>query len=147
VPRSTLVVTSALIAVLAACSDDGGSAAIEVRGAWARATPAGTTTGAVYMTLRAGEDDTLVGASVDPAVAATAMTHETMSSDGQLSMDHTTGVALPAGDDVEFEPGGYHVMLEGLAAPIESGDEFAMTLAFERAPDLEITVEVREDAP
>jgi len=122
-------------------------AAIEVRNAWARATPTGTTTGAVYMTVRAGEDDTLVGASVDPAVAATAMAHETVSSDGQLSMDHTTGIALPAGDDVEFEPGGYHVMLEELGVALVSGDEFTMTLAFERGPDLQITVEVRKDAP
>jgi copper(I)-binding protein len=141
------LLTAALIPAVAACGDDGGSAAIEARNAWARPTPAGTTTGAVYITLRAGEDDTLVSASVDPAVASTAMAHETVSSDGQLSMDHTAGIALPAGDDVEFGPGGYHVMLEELAAPLESGMSFAMTLAFERAPDLEITVEVREDAP
>jgi copper(I)-binding protein len=141
------VLTAALIPAIAACNDDRGSAAIEVRGAWTRATPAGTTTGAVYMRVRAGEDDTLVGASVDPAVAAAAMAHETVSSDGQLSMDHSTGIALPAGDDVEFEPGGYHVMLEELTGPLASGDVFTMTLAFERAPDLEITVEVREDAP
>ena len=141
------MLTAALIPAIAACNDDGGSAAIQVRGAWARATPSGTTTGAVYMTLRAGEDDTLVGASVDPAVAVAATAHETVSSDGQLSMDHSTGIALPAGDDVEFEPGSYHVMLEKLAGPLVSGDVFTMTLAFERAPDLEITVEVREDAP
>ena len=141
------MLTAALIPAVASCGDDGGSAAIEVRNAWARGTPAGTATGAVYLTLRAGDDDSLVGASVDPAVAATAMAHETVSSAGQLSMDHTTGIALPAGDDVEFEPGGYHVMLEDLAVPLASGDVFTMTLAFERAPDLEITVEVREDAP
>jgi copper(I)-binding protein len=141
------LLTAALIPAVAACSDDGGSAAIEVRNAWARATPAGTATGAVYMTLRAGEDDTLVGASVDRAVAASAMAHETVSSDGRVSMDHTTGIALSGGDDVEFEPGGYHVMLEELAVPLESGTSFAMTLEFERAPDLEFTVEVREDAP
>jgi copper(I)-binding protein len=141
------VLTAGLVATLAACSADGDSAAIEVRDAWARTTPAGATTGAVYMTLRAGEDDTLVGASVDPAVAATAMAHETVSSGGQLAMDQTTGIALPAGDDVEFGPGGHHVMLDALARPLAYGDEFNLTLAFERAPDLEITVEVREDAP
>ena len=139
--------TVSVCAGLAACDDDSGAAAIEVRGAWARATPAGSTTGSVYMTLRAGEDDTLVGASVDDAIAGSAMAHQTVSSDGQLSMDHTAGVPLPTGDDVVFEPGGYHVMLDDLATPLESGTSFALTLAFEHAPDLEVTVEVREDAP
>jgi hypothetical protein len=142
----TALTLPAILAV-AACGDDDGAAAVEVRGAWARATPAGATTGAVYMTLRAGVDDTLVGASVDPAVAAAAMTHETVSSDGELSMGHATGVALPAGDDVELEPGGYHVMLEGLAGPLVAGASFAMVLAFDQAPDVELVVEVREDAP
>ena len=99
------------------------------------------------MTLRAGDDDTLVGASVDPAIAAVAMAHETVSSDGQISMDHSAGVPLPAGDDVVFEPGGLHVMLEDLAAPLAAGTSFELTLAFEQAPDVDITVDVREDAP
>ena len=131
----------------AACSDDDGAAAIEVRGAWTRPTPAGSTTAAVYMSVRAGDDDTLVGAAVDPAVAAHAMAHETVSSDGQTSMDHAAGVALPGGEAVSFEPGGLHVMLEDLAAPLTAGQEVALTLAFDRAPDVAITVLVRDDAP
>ena len=99
------------------------------------------------MRVRAGDDDTLVGASVDPAVAADAMAHETVSSDGQLSMDDTAGVALPGGEDVAFEPGGLHVMLEDLAEPLVAGEELALTLAFEHAPDVAITVLVRDDAP
>ena len=133
--------------LLSACNDDNGAAAIEVTGAWARTRPAGASTGAVYMTLRAGDDDTLVGASVDPAIAAGAMAHETESSEGQIAMAHSAGIPLADGDDIALEPGGYHVMLEDLAAPLEAGTSFEMTLAFEHAPDLSITVDVREDAP
>jgi copper(I)-binding protein len=131
----------------AACGDDDEGAAIEVRGAWTRPTPPGSTTAAVYMSVRAGDDDTLVGASVDPAIAAGAMAHNTVSSGGQLSMDDTAGVALPGGEDVAFEPGGLHVMLEDLAEPLVAGEEVALTLAFEHAPDVAITVLVRDDAP
>jgi copper(I)-binding protein len=131
----------------AACGDDDGASAIEVRGAWTRPTPAGSTTAAVYMSVRAAEDDTLVGASVDPTVAAHAMAHETVSSDGQLSMDDATGVALPGGETVSFESGGLHVMLEDLAAPLTAGQEVALTLDFEHAPDVALTVLVRDDAP
>ena len=137
----------AALGSLAGCGDDSAAPAIEVRSAWARATPASTTTGAVYMTLRAGEDDTLVGVSVDAGVADTATAHRTVSSDGQLSMDSAAEIALPAGDDVVFEPGGYHVMLEELAGPLVAGESFTMTLSFEHAPDVDITVDIRDDAP
>ena len=137
----------AALGSLAGCGDDGAPAAIEVRSAWARATPASTTTGAVYMTLRAGADDTLIGASVDASVALTATAHRTISSDGQLSMDSAAEVALPAGDDVVFAPGSDHVMLQGLASPLVAGESFTMTLSFEHAPDVDITVDIRDDAP
>lgn len=138
-----------LVALLGAtaCGDDGDGAAIEVRAAWARPTPAGTATAAVYMTVLADEDDTLVGASVAPAVAGAAIAHQTVSADGQLSMSDTARVPLPGGDRVRFEPGGLHVMLDDLAAPLVVGAEFAMSLDFADAPNLEVTVEVREDAP
>jgi periplasmic copper chaperone A len=131
----------------AACSEDDGAAAIEVRGAWTRPTPAGSSTAAVYMSVRAADDDTLVGASVDASIATNAMAHETVSSGGQLSMDLAAGVTLPGGEDVAFEPGGLHVMLEDLAEPLVAGQELALTLAFEHAPDVAITVLVRDDAP
>jgi hypothetical protein len=62
-------------------------------------------------------------------------------------MDEAAGLALPGGEAVAFEPGGLHVMLEDLAAPLTAGQEVALTLAFEHAPDLAITVLVRDDAP
>lgn len=99
------------------------------------------------MTVRSADDDALVGASVDPSVAATATAHETVSDEGQMTMTQTHGVALPAGDDVSFEPGGQHLMLEDLAAPLDAGESFELTLDFAAAPDLTISVDVREDQP
>ena len=75
------------------------------------------------------------------------MAHETVSADGQMSMDDATGVALPGGETVAFESGGLHVMLEDLAAPLTVGQEVALTLDFEHTPDVAITVLVRDDAP
>lgn len=59
----------------------------------------------------------------------------------------TDGLALAGGETVAFEPGGYHVMLMDLAAPLEAGDEFELILTFERADPVEVTVEVADDAP
>lgn len=144
---------AALAASLVGCdegnesSDSGaGGSEVEVTDAWARPTPAGTSAGAVYLTLRSNRDDALVGVSVDPAVAPDAMMHEHSAVNGQMSMDHSSRVELPADEDVVFEPGGYHVMLSDLAAPLTEGDSFAMTVEFETAATATVTVDVRDQA-
>lgn len=153
--------------VVAACgSDDGG---VEIDGAWARATAAGQTAGAVYLEITADDADRLVGASVPASVAATAEIHEVVMADGseddgmdmggdttegseaaepQMRMQELVdGLALPAGETVTFEPGGYHIMLLDLAAPLAAGDEIELTLDLETADDVTLTVAVAESAP
>lgn len=67
---------------------------------------------------------------------------------GMMTMrEMTDGLALIGGETVPFEPGGYHVMLMGLAAPLEAGDEFELTLTFERADPVDVTVVIADDAP
>lgn len=137
----------AVVVAATACGEDEGSRGVVVSDAWSRPTPAGTTTSAVYMTLRADHDDALVAIAVDPAVASVAMAHETATDDEMMSMDHAMAIELPADDDVEFEPGGLHVMLEGLAAPLVDGDGFALTLDFVQADDVVVDVSVQDEAP
>ncbi|MEO6651429.1 MAG: copper chaperone PCu(A)C [Ilumatobacteraceae bacterium] len=146
-------------------SDDAG---VSVSDAWARATVAGTTVGAVYFDLVVSGDDTLVSVSVPADVAAGAELHEVVPTEvsgasasgeyGAMNSDEmdmgavqmrelTDGLPLTGGDRVSFEPGGAHVMLPGLVAPLESGDEFDMTFEFRSAPAVTVTVDVAEDAP
>ncbi|MEY2973882.1 MAG: hypothetical protein RIR49_302 [Actinomycetota bacterium] len=66
---------------------------------------------------------------------------------GAMVMQQIMSLDLPAGETVELKPGGYHVMLIDLAAPLEIGQTFDLTLDFEIAPDRVVTVEVRDDAP
>jgi periplasmic copper chaperone A len=40
------------------------------------------------------------------------------------------GVAIPAGADIEFKPGGMHVMFIGLKAPLKAGQKIPVTLVF-----------------
>ena len=161
--------TSIAALALAACgSDDGG---ISIEDAWARTSAAGQTTGAVYFQVTAEEDDRLVAVSVPGSVAATAEIHEVVmaamdaedgemdAEDGEMDAEDgemdpqmrmqelVDGLALPAGETVTFQPGGYHVMLLDIAGPLEVGDEIELTLDFETADDLTVTVEVAESAP
>ena len=45
-----------------------------------------------------------------------------------MGMKQVQSIALPAGQEVKLEPGGYHIMLMGLKSPIESGDEYLISL-------------------
>ncbi len=114
-----------------------------VHEAWARATPPGVTTGAVYLTLVGGtEADRIIGVRTD--AAATAQLHTETSEGGLLTMKKLDALAIPAKTRVELAPGHEHVMLMGLRGPLKPGDTIRLTLTFERAGDVAIEVPVRD---
>jgi copper(I)-binding protein len=136
--RSVVVSLAALALVAAACS---GGKGIEVADAWTRSPMEDV--GAVYFTVSNDGDsaDALIGVSAD--VAGRAEIHETVMEGGQAQMRPVDSVEIPAGGEMSFEPGGYHVMLFELAEPLVEGDTISVTLAFEEAGEIEVDAEVR----
>ena len=55
------------------------------------------------------------------------------------------GAALPvaANGSVELKPGSYHIMLIGLKKPLKAGETIPLTLDFEKAGKVSITVPIR----
>jgi len=139
----------ALIVVLfaltpAAFAQGGGTSTIAVEGPWARATPGGARTGAVYMTLANKTDasDRLTAASSD--VAAEVQIHQMSVVNGIMKMRQLTdGLAIPARGSVTLKPGSYHVMLIGLKKPLTVGETFPLTLTFQKAGNISVTVQVK----
>lgn len=150
-------------------SNDDASESIDVSGVWARTSPAMTSLGAVYMNITATADDELLAASVDASIAGSAEVHETVSaqasddsmpmgdmSDDSMPMDGMSGemmmrevssIGLSAGETVQLMPGGYHIMLLDLVAPLELGQTFEVTLTFANAGTVKVMAEVRDEAP
>jgi len=116
-------------------------AQVAAENAWSRATPPGAGVGAIYLTLASAADDTLTGVS-SPAASA-AQVHE-MAMDGAVMRmrELSTGLALPAGQKVSLQPGGYHIMLVGLKAPLKQGETVPVHLTFAKSAPLDITVPV-----
>lgn len=134
-----LCVTSLLAA---ACASAAGG--IVVKDAFTRASPTGANTGGAFMTLvNNGKDaDRLVSAS-SPA-AQNVELHETVDDNGVMKMEpRPEGWEIPAGSTLELKPGGKHIMLIGLAAPLEAGKKIRMTLNFEKAGARTIDVPVQ----
>jgi copper(I)-binding protein len=44
---------------------------------------------------------------------------------------------------VSLKPGGYHIMLMGLSAPLKEGDSFPLSLTFAHAGSTTVTVKVK----
>ncbi len=119
---------------------------VVVSDAWIRATPPGATAGAAYLTLRSSRGDRLVGVEVPSAVARAAELHQTVTGPGgQLTMKPMASVELPAGVDVEFKPGGSHIMLAGLARPLAAGETVELKLRLQKAPEKKLAVVVRNE--
>ncbi len=112
--------------------------------AWSRATPGQARNGAVFMTLhnRGAEDDALLGADAGP-LATSVEIHTHMHEDNIMKMKAVDTLALPAGATVTLMPGGLHIMLMGLKAPLYEGQSFTMTLTMQKAGTITIPVVVR----
>jgi copper(I)-binding protein len=131
------------------------SGGLHISDAWARTSPTMATAGAVYLRIANSgtSEDGLVGASVDPSVAASVEIHETVASGSNtgsapmMEMRPVDRIAIPAGSSVELAPGGYHIMLINLAKPLESGGQVQLTLVFEHAGAIAVTADVRETTP
>lgn len=117
-------------------------ASIAIGHPYARATVPGQPSGGGYLKLdnQGTTDDRLVGARA--AVAERVELHS-MSMEGDvMRMRRVDAVDVPAGRAVELKPGGLHLMLLGLKAPLKAGERFPLTLAFEKAGEVEVVVNV-----
>ena len=100
-------------------------------GAWARASVQGQRTSGAFMTLTASEPLTLVG--VATPVAGAAEVHEMKMEGDVMRMRAVPALDLPARQPVQLRPGGYHVMLQGLKAPLRPDTSIPLTLTFRTA--------------
>ena len=115
---------------------------LEVSNAWARATPGSAENGAAYLTIQSATPDRLL--SVSSPVAKKAELH-TMSMEGMvMKMRPLADLDIPAGQPVTLKPGGQHVMLLGLDAPLREGQSFPLTLTFEKAGTRTVTVAIEK---
>ncbi len=113
---------------------------VAVTCAWARATLPHQDTSAAYLTLNSSSGDTLT--SVAAAEASMVMLHQTTAKNGTSEMTDLDSISLPAGKPVALAPGGMHLMLMDMKAPLRAGDTLHLSLHFTRAPMVTVSVPV-----
>lgn len=112
--------------------------------AWSRATPGGAKVAGGYLTIenKGTTPERLKAATT--ALAAKTEIHEMAVTNGVMTMRQIEGgLVIAPGGSVQFMPGGGHLMLVGLNAALHQGDQVPVTLSFERAGDVKITLDVQ----
>lgn len=140
-PIKTLAPAFALIAALGAAPSL--ADALKVEAPWARATPPGAPAGGVFMNLTADADMKLVGA--ESAASKVVELHTMKMENNVMVMRPVSEIALPKGKTVELKPGGLHVMLIGLKAPLKAGDKAALTLRLRDSKGAEQKIAVQAE--
>lgn len=109
---------------------------------WARASAGNAMNGAVYVEIVNGGSapDRLIAAATPAATHAEL--HTNISENGVMKMRPVEAIDIAPGQHVVLEPGGLHLMLMGLVAPLVEGDSFPITLTFEKAGSLEVSAKV-----
>jgi copper(I)-binding protein len=112
--------------------------------AWSRATPGGAKIAGGYLTIenRGSAPDRLIGGSGD--IAGKVEVHEMAMNDGVMTMRQLDkGLPIEPGKTVKLAPGGYHLMLLDLKSPLKQGDKVPVTLEFEKAGKVKLSLDVQ----
>lgn len=135
--RLLLTAAAALLLTGAAQAD------ITVTSPFSRASAPSAKAGAAFLTLNIDTgSDKLV--AVSSPVAEKAELHAHLMEDGIAKMRAVAGgIPVAAGMPTELKPGGLHIMLIGLKAPLKQGESFPLTLNFEKAGAVTVTVPIQ----
>lgn len=136
---------------LLACLQASPSSAQEVKAgdllitqAWSRATPGGAKVAGGYLTIenKGSSPDRLIAGSTD--VAGKFEIHEMAMNNGVMTMRPLDrGLPIEPGKTVKLAPGGFHLMLMDLKGALKQGDKVPVTLEFEKAGKVTLSLDVQ----
>ena len=110
---------------------------------WSRATPNGAKIGSGYFTIenKGTTPDRLVAVSAD--IAGKVEVHQMAMNNGVMTMRPVgDGLTIDPGKTVKLSPGGYHLMMFDLKSPLKQGDTLPITLTFEKAGKVNVSLAV-----
>ncbi len=109
---------------------------------WARASIGTSRPAAAYLTIRneGGESDTLL--TVRTPLSGKSEVHATTNDNGVMRMGPAGPVEIPAGGEVSLAPGGLHIMMMKLQAPLIKGESIEITLEFQRTGEITVTAPI-----
>ena len=115
--------------------------AIKIENAYVRATAPGQPAAGAFMKIdNSGAADQLVSAS-SPA-AGEVQLHQMSMEGNVMKMGQVKDITVPANGTVDLKPGGYHIMLINIKAPLKVGETVPVKLKFAKAGEVEVKLPV-----
>jgi periplasmic copper chaperone A len=122
------------------------AAGLAVLQPWSRPAVAGTNAiGYMILANRGPAADTLE--KVETPLAARVEIHSSSMAGGVMSMRSVDKVTAPAGGQVTFGPGAYHLMIIGVTRTLRAGDVVPATLSFASGAKLRVRFAVTSGLP
>lgn len=120
------------------------ASAISISDAWVKAADSGMSAGFGELENDGTSDVTVVSATT--AASSMLELHETVENEaGEMVMRQIEGgFVIPAGGSLALEPGGNHIMLMDLTAPLKAGEEVTFTLTFSDDSTFSFTAPVKD---
>ena len=104
---------------------------VSVEGPYVRMAPPGAPATAAFMVLRNSGGKAARLVKVDNRVAKVTELHNHLNDGGVMRMRQVKAIEIPAKGEVSLAPGGLHVMLIDLKAPLTEGASVPLTLGFD----------------
>ena len=138
----SLALLSSLAVSPVALADDGRIGSLVIAKPWARASIGTSRPAAAYLTIRneGAEADTLL--AVRTPLSGKAEVHTMTNDNGVMRMGPAGPVEIPAGGEISLAPGGLHIMMMKLQAPLIKGESIEVTLKFKRAGEITVTAPI-----
>jgi copper(I)-binding protein len=146
-PALKFLASAALVAALSSAparAEDIKAGDLVISQAWSRATPNGAKIAGGYLTIenKGTAPDRLIGGSGD--IAGKVEVHEMSMNNGVMTMRPLDkGLAIEPGKTVKLAPGGYHLMMFDLKGPLKQGEKVPVTLEFEKAGKVNLSLDVQ----
>ncbi len=123
------------------------SAQMVIEDAYARSSGPAARAGAAFMTIanHSDMDDRVVSVASDAAVRVELHTHIADENGVMRMREVEAGFPIAAGASHMLQRGGDHIMFMGLAEAWEQGDELTVTISFEHAEPLVLTIPVDQE--
>lgn len=130
--------------VVSAAASHAEDPTITVRDARIATAPPTVAINAGYLTIdNRGENERILESVTSPAFERVEMHRSRIGTDGTAAMRRQDRIAIPAGERIEFKPGGYHLMLFNPHEPARAGREISLILHFADGLESNVTAAVR----
>lgn len=142
--RLSLAAAALVIAAVPAFAEPVSVGNLSIDGPWSRASAGPARAGAAFMTITNNGPviDRLLSATADDTARRVEL-HTHINDNGVMRMRQVVAIDLPPGQTVTLQPGGLHIMMMELVAPLAEGASFPLTLSFEKAGSVTVDVPVQ----